>query len=405
MEHKRLFLSLLMTIAGVMISEKSLAGNYSEESLPIVVKNINEWSKEFPTVINNWNGMLTTSISGTLPPVLSVITSINGISTNGMTQEHFNELLMSSDKSTIEFEKKEQGGYVKDKCTISYNRNIYWAEGINMEYPEEFPDNVNLKSSKNTQFYKINSFSYIIGSDTGLDEYAILEVAGRVLSAKGLVKLENGEADIVLSLNTGKDQWNGNTVILNIYDGKKMKQGIKQSIWSLEINSLKKDMKANLSTIKTVIYNYSVNYPFDVPIFSHKITTLGIGFKSEDAVGTGQVIKVLQGTDAYEKGLRDGDMILSAYLGGQWIIPLPYFAGRKYWFKANHRPNQKLWSFMWFIIPFPFYTKNHSDHYLVMSEGFDVSNRNHFKVKKKDGRKIKMDAPFKKQTFNFIYMR
>ena len=60
------------------------AKSYDASQLPIVVRNIPEWSNEYPTVINNWKGLMVKSHNGELPPLLAVVTTINGKDTKSM---------------------------------------------------------------------------------------------------------------------------------------------------------------------------------------------------------------------------------------------------------------------------------------------------------------------------------
>lgn len=404
MKKGKLLLALAF-IVSLLSTIEMTARNYTEDELPVVVKNIQEWSADYPTVANNWDGMLVQSLDGTLPPILSIITSINGTSTKGMKTEAFNNILMSKGRATLEFQKKEKGGFASGKCSIVYHTSLYWGEGMNMLYPEAFPSDVSIKGSKSIQFFNINTYDFLITQETGLDETILLDAAGRALRAKGLVKAENDQSDILLTLTTGKDQWNGTSVILNILDGEKHRQGITQVIWSLEMSNLKKDIKESQSAIKSSISKYCANYPFESPAFASEVTTLGIAFNSQEEMYTGRVVEVLKGTDAYTKGLRGGDIIKSGYEGTD-LYPLG--GARKHWFIAGRKHRQKNWSVSWIMwLPIiPHYWRNNVEHYLIMGgEGNGILNKCHFKIKKSQGGNITVLAPFRSKKFYFTYMR
>lgn len=403
--RKGKFKLIIVIVFGLLSISSATARAYVEDELPIVVKNIQEWSADYPTVANNWDGMLVQSLEGELPPILSIITSINGMNTKGMKAEAFNNILMNNGKATLEFQKKEKGGFTTGKCVIKYHTSLYWGEGMNLLYPDAFPEDISMKGSKGTQFFNIKTYDFLITSETGLDEAALLDAAGRALRAKGLAKATDNRPDILLTLTTGKDQWNGTSVILNIIDGEKQRQGITQIVWSLEISSLKKDIKESQASIKSSISKYCANYPFDTPAFSNAVTTLGIAFNSQKEMYTGRVVEVLKGTDAYEKGLRGGDIIKSGYEGADLYL---IGGARKHWFIAGKKHHRKNWTVAWLMyLPiFPHYYKNDAEHYLIRGgDGSGILNKCHFKIRKAQGGNITVPAPFVEKTFYFTYMR
>ena len=103
---------------------------------------------------------------------------------------------------------------------------------------------------------------------------------------------------------------------------------------------------------------WCLNYPFSEPKFSYKVSTSSLVFKSAETIGTGELVDVLPGTYAYEKGLRGGDKIMKVK------IPAIYWfwfgsVGKRCCFAADN--NQKKYhSFIWigylvpYIVPLPF---------------------------------------------------
>ena len=291
---------------------KALPKHYSEEQLPVVVKCVDEWSNDYLTVINNWNGILIDSLEGELPPVMSIITSINGKNAKGMEVQTFNDILMDNGSAELEFMKLRNGETIVKKCTITFQPTIYWIGGLTVEYPEDFPEYINIRNKKGIEFYKYRTFRYVLQSFKDLDEKSILETATAVLKTKGLEKVDNENSDLALLLETGKDQWNGATIILNILDGNKLGQGISQVLWSVEISGLSKQLQESITFINTNISKYLSNYPFDIPSFCNKVSTIGLGSESEASFLEGKLSKVLVGTIFYKAGIRSGDILLKA---------------------------------------------------------------------------------------------
>lgn len=399
---------IIMLVAILLgTNNKVLAKHYETAELPIVVRVVPEWCGEYPTVINNWKGLFIKSVKGNLPPLLSVIVSINGKDTKGMNETTFNELLLSKDNCTLEYLTKTKGTNEKSQCTIRYHKSIYWAEGIEMSNPNPLPENVTLKNIKNASAFSFNSFAFQVGNMEQINEQAILEAAGKVLTNMGFSKqADNTDADMILSLSKERDDYNGHALTLSILDGSKMKEGTKRILWEMTISDLTANFSTQESAIKRTVNNLCGNFPFDQSVYSKSMEMLGIGFESKDAVSSGRILEVLKGTDAYEKGLRGGDDIVGAYAG--YTFSTYYTKTRRYYFKPNRKDKQKNWGVdLLIILPIvPQYTYNNAEHYLVDNTfRGGIDSRNHFRVKNKDGRKTSMYAPFEKKTFNLKYIR
>lgn len=403
MKKVNLFLFFLFCILHTNVFAKS----YDASQLPIVVRNIPEWSNEYPTVINDWKGMFVQSTNGDLPPVLSVVTSLNGKDTKGMSEEMFNDILMSQSQSKIQYLIKKDGTNVKKECSIQYHKSMYWAEGITMSDPEAFPENVVMKNTKNASVFSLNTFAYKTGVITELDETAVLEAAGKSISRLGFKKIDNpNKSDMVLVLAKGRDNFNGNKITLNVLDGNKLRSGVERVLWSLDVTDITGDLKRQESAIKTALNKNCSNFPFDIPTYSQSIYTLGIAFESEQAVSSGKTLEILKNSDAYDKGLRSGDAIIGAYAG--YSSDLYFTQTRRYYFKPNKRNRQKNWGCdLFFILPIiPQFTYNNADTYLTDGTwrgGY--YSKNHFKIRNTYGRKFSVYAPFEKRKFNLKYIR
>lgn len=383
------------------------ARSYDVSQLPIVVRNIPEWSNEYPTVINDWEGMFVQSVTGELPSVLSVVISLNGKETKGMSEEMFNDLLMSQSKSKIEYLVKKDGINLKKDCTIQYHKSIYWAEGITMNDPDPFPENVSIKNIKNASVFNLNTYAYKTGTLTDLDESSILEAAGKALSKLGFKKAEDqSKSDMIMVLSRGRDNYNGHKITLNILDGNKYRSGIERILWSLDVTDINGDIKKQEDVIKAAFNRICVNFPFEIPTYSQSIYMLGIAFENQQAVSSGKTLLILKNTDAYDKGLRSGDAIVGAYAG--YSSSITFTKTRRYYFKPNKRNRQKNWGVdLLLILPIiPQFTYNNAETYLTDGTWRGGSeSKNHFKVRDSYGRKFSVYAPFKKRKFNFKYIR
>ena len=404
---KNFSLNLIVFLVCVVVPWNLLGKSYDASQLPIVVRNLPEWSNEYPTVINNWEGMFVNSVNGELPPLLSVVISINGKDAKGMREENFNDILMSQGKSSIEYLVKKNGANEKRQCTISYYPSIYWAEGITMSDPDAFPEDIEVKNIKNASVFSKNTYYYKVGELNDVDETAVLEAAGKALSRLGFAKVEDeNTADMILRLSKGRDKNNGHKLTLCVYDGNNLRNGVERALWTLDILDLRDNFRAQESAIKTSINKMSNHFPFDMPTYSQSVTMLGITFENEQAVPTGQTLKILEGSDAYDKGLRNGDAIVGAYAGYSCDNPLLTHT-RRYYFKPNKADRQQNWGVdLLLILPvIPQYTYNNAYHYLTDDTWRGgSSSKNHFRVRNSYGSSFSVSAPFEMRIFNFKYI-
>ena len=398
---------MIMLFLVCMVQTGIYVKAYEVSQLPIVIRTVPEWSDEYPTVINNWRGLLVTSVKGELPPLLSIVTSINGRTTKGMSEESFYKILMSDEKSTIEYLIKIEGENIKRECILSYHKSIYWAEGFTLSNPETFSDNIQIQNLKNASAFSFNTFAYQLGNVEELEELKVLESAGKSLVRLGFKKIDDTDsADLILKLSKGRDNYNGYKLSLNILDRKKLTAGHERIIWTLDINGLNSDLKHQESNIKNGFSKGCNNFPFDIPVYSYNITTLGIAFESESAVPTGKTLEILPNSDAYNKGLRSGDAIVKAYAG--YSSNFSYTKTRRCYFKPNKKDKAKNWGvdLILFLPIIPQFTFNNAYHYLVDNElRGGISSYSHFEVRNKYGKRFRVYAPFEKRTFNFKYIR
>lgn len=389
-----------------MLQATIYAKAYEVSQLPIVVRVIPEWTNEYPTVINNWNGIFVSSVQGELPPILSVVTSINGCSTKGMSESSFNDILMKVEESKIEYLVKIEGENKKKECILHYHKSIYWAEGVKLSNPETISDNIQIQNLKNASAFNFNTFAFQLGYVEEIEEEKVLKSVATRLRNLGFKKTDDTDsADMILKLSKGRDNYNGYKLSLNILDRKVLTGGNERIIWTLDINGLKNDLKRHQNDIIRSFNDVCRYFPFDVPVYSNSITTLGIAFESKSAVPTGRTLMILPNSDAYNKGLRSGDAIIKAYVGGNTALYMT--KTRRCYFKPNKKDGSKNWGID-FLAVFPIipkYTINWAYDYLSLRRYDDQISKHHFRIRSKNGNKFTVDAPFEKQTIKFKYIR
>lgn len=388
-----------------MLQATIYAKAYEVSQLPIVVRVIPEWTNEYPTVINNWNGIFVSSVQGELPPILSVVTSINGCSTKGMSESSFNDILMQVEESKIEYLVKIEGDNKKKECILHYHKSIYWAEGVKLSNPETISDNIQIQNLKNASAFNFNTFAFQLGYIEEIEEEKVLKSVATRLRDLGFKKVDDTDsADMILKLSKGRDNYNSYKLSLNILDRKVLSGGNERIIWTLDINGLKSDLRRHQNDIIRSFNDVCRYFPFDIPIYSNSITTLGIAFESKSAVPTGRTLKILPNSDAYNKGLRSGDAIIKAYLGYNTILYAT--RTRRCYFKPNKKDGAKNWRIDFYtVLPIPSYTINWAYDYLSLRRYDDLISKHHFRIRSKNGNKFTVDAPFEKQTIKFKYIR
>lgn len=377
----------------------SQTSGFSEEELPILVKRLYQWSKDYPTVTNNWNGMLATVESGEIPTILSVITEINGKSTKNMTEDEFYSILMSDYRCKLNYQKKVRGEIKSLECSLSYHKHLYWQGGLGLEWPEDFPANVKYTVDRRVEFFKYLTFDCMPNSNSEIEETAILDVVSRALKGNGMVRTSENP-DLIIKMDLTKVDGNGVTCAVCVLDAK-----TDCEVWRLDYSGLNGTFDKIFKAIKANIGTHVEIFPFAEPTYSYKLTTAGVAFESHDEMYMGRVVHVLPGCDAYNKGLRGGDIVLKGYFGGEYNITT--YEGRKIWFKAGKKQGHKNFSFSMFgPIPFPFYKTNDVERFLLdYQSSFASSSKSHFVVKKTDGTKVKMASPMQCQTYNLVYIR
>ena len=178
-------------------------------------------------------------------------------------------------------------------------------------------------------------------------------------------------------------------------------------VWKLDYNVFSSSAIDIMDEAQNGISYWCLNYPFSEPKFSYKVGTSGLVFKSAETIGTGELVDVLPGTYAYEKGLRGGDKIMKVKLPLTWW----YLAGtfRRPCFAADYN-RKRYHTFMWigwcipYVVPLPWpiipcknLGYNNSTKYLSYnSEYHGLSRKMTYFLRKQNGTKEKIKTRYPK---------
>ena len=428
----------------------------------IEAKRFKQWGRQYLTLTNNWDGLLCTTVSGELPPVLSLITSINGQSTDDMSAETFSKIVSQSSDITLEYIEKDNGVNHNKKCVLSTKKNYFIESGLNKTPTANTPNTISLSSDSEIDFFNYNTFDFSIGEDDKLTDKDIAEALSKVFESRGL-KRTSDNPDLIFKfskrynqnsnstyvpeqrqvVNTGANTYtwkdrkgnvHANTVVnnsvvtsggytkttntselhllLQAYDGNKLRENPQSNplVWQLDFNDFYQYFTNMLALVKNNVSYWARCYPFNKQMYSYSVSTRGIVFKNQEDMRTGEIVDVLEGTDAYEKGLRAGQKIMKVYKGGSYLIF--WLSSKTTYFKADsYKEKNKAWTMAAFYIPipipFPRSVTNHPYDYLTPGLGNNNINgaQLHYIVKSPDGSEfdIRTDG-FKNSFYNYEYI-
>ena len=432
---------------------------YCAAQNPIEVQRFKQWGHEYLTVTNTWNGLFATAKDGELPPLLSVITEVMGESTKEMTVNKFQEIVHRNQEVSVKYLQKVNGQNVNKSCTFAPKTNYYLAEGVQTTAPLAKPSSVNISSDADVDFFDFCTYDFKVEGDDPLTDKAILEEISQVFDGRGM-KRDKTDPDLLFTItktlqqttnsvyvpetrqvvNTGSTtSWQKNIItgkkylatqqhntvvtsggythtnvsatfhlVLTIMDGKKLRQDPSSLpvVWKLDFNEFSSSAIDIMSTVSNGVSYWCMNYPFAQPMFSYGIETLGVVFRSPEDVRTGEVIDVLAGTDAWNRGLRPGCKILKAYERGYYFIfwcqnKKPYFVADSY--KENNSYLTAVGFYVMLPIPIPMKAKNHPYDYLSYSNNL-LKLGSRFLIRDESGRNFKIKAPFQKSVYNYEYI-
>ncbi len=359
--------------------------NYDDTHFIEVCK-YRQWGKDFLTVANNWDGLLSEVEEGELPICLDVITEVNGVSTENMTTRRFYQIADKASQLSLTYKHKENGTTTTKTCVLSPKKDYYLYGGISVLEPIQRPNTINIVADTDIDFFKYNTFDYKIEGDDPLTDKSIMVELSNVYIDLGL-KRDTDNPDLIFLIKKKLDQTSNSTYIpktthtintgstsqlkknyitgknyvetqqhyqtyttggythtdinasfhltFTIMDGEKWRSNPESLpvVWQLDYKQFAKNTIDMMDIVKTDIYHWCSNYPFTNGTFSYNISTTGIVFKDHESIRTGEIVDVLKGSAAYELGLRGGDKILRATKGE--FTCLSGVIGERHFFKAN----------------------------------------------------------------------
>jgi len=370
----------------------------------IEVRRFSQWAHEYLTVTNNWNGLCANVTNGELPPCLSVIISVNGQSTKDMSVSEFDQILSTSNVCRLEYIEKIEGENKRKSCSFMPKTDYYLD--IAKTKPLSKPNTINIVSDSDIDFFNYDTFDYIAEGDDKLTDKEIFESLGVIFESRGLRRSKENP-DIVFKMtkrfmqnsnstyvpehsqifnaggsaytwvdkkgnvHTNVTQYQGvhreggytkttNTselhVVLTAYDGKMYRDNpdSQSCIWKLDFNRFYQDFVDMMSVVKSDVGYFCNSFPFNTPVFAYEAKTSGVAFKSKEDIRTGKIIDVLEGSDAWNRGLRAGCTVEKVYQGGYYQII--FYKSRVTIFKKNST-NEKFLNYVmpacYVIIPIP----------------------------------------------------
>lgn len=426
---------------------------------PLEVKRFKQWGHKYLTVTNNWNGMFANVVSGDLPPTMALITAVNGESTEEMTPETFDKKLSQGGDFTIDYIEKDNGvNHVKQ---VIFKANTYYLSGLKKQAPDTKPATINLVSDSDIDFFDYNTYDFILEGDDKLTDKEIYETLAASFENRGL-KRNNENPDLIFKMektfhqnsnstyvpetrqvvNTGSTttSWRDkkgnihyntyqnnqtirsggytrttNTSSLHVlfvaYDGKKYRENPESMpvVWKLDYNSFFDSFVDMMNVMRTNVSYWCNCYPFAEQKFSYSVQSHGVFFNSYEDQTTGEIVDVLKGSDAYNKGLRAGDKIMRIYKGK--IYGIFWWQGRSTYFKADsYKEKSKSWVMPACYIPIPIpFRRSVTLHMYDYLDDIGRKNANpaplHYVILDSSGQKTEIRSNgFELSTYNYEYI-
>ncbi|WP_455498944.1 hypothetical protein [Coprobacter sp.] len=338
------------------ISSLTVQAQYQADHA-IEVKRFTNWAPDYLTVTNTWNNMCFIPSAPSLK-CLSVITEINGESTDGMDPEEFYSILDSSESFSLSYLTKSNG---ENK---EYRKHFTKRKGKLLITPYGLPikpQTISILSDMDVDFFKINTFDYRLAGDDQLMDKTLMEVFADQLRSKGLKRVEEnpdiylyitkdvnqkiesmyvpeyttttqtGSTGIgihnflgVSGLNVGGSTGKATTVTrddghmrtnvnaeayleFSILDSRKLNSKKAPVIWQLTYNEYKTEEIRLLESVKNWIGSWALEYPFHESVMRNGAFTWGIFCKNFTSNPT--ISDIYPGSKADLLGCKVGEEI------------------------------------------------------------------------------------------------
>ena len=164
-----------------------------------------------------------------------------------------------------------------------------------------------------------------------------------------------------------------------------------------------------MNVMRTNVSYWCNCYPFAEQKFSYSVQSHGVFFNSYEDQTTGEIVDVLKGSDAYNKGLRAGDKIMRIYKGK--IYGIFWWQGRSTYFKADsYKEKSKSWVMPACYIPIPIpFRRSVTLHMYDYLDDIGRKNANpaplHYVILDSSGQKTEIRSNgFELSTYNYEYI-
>ncbi len=429
--------------------------NYTENQNFIEVVRFEQWGRDYLTVANNWDGLCSEVVKGELPPLLAVVTAINGITTKDMSREEF---YREAANGTVVLDYLVKLGGKNVQKQVELMPKNYHLAFTKLTAPIGQPININIVNDTEVDYFDYNTFDVVATGDDKLVDKNILDILSQPFIERGM-KRDSKNPDVIFTVEKslqqttnsvyvpesqqvvttgftttyGKNKKTGKAYTTTTAKNKVYRSGgythtgvsatfhlsfsilkndttktleEKPVIWKLDYNRFASTAINVIGEASSQISFWCAQYPFNKPTFSYELETSGIAFESEEAVKTGEVLDVLPESNAYSKGLRGGDRILKVYAPGVYALILGQTKVTHFNVESQKKQTSSAYLLFGFI---PIGTYKYENcavtggNYLTEDRG--GSTRRKFKVLKKEtGKKTKIKAPFKAMTRNYEYI-
>ena len=358
------------------------------------VQRFPQWGHQYLTVTNTWNNWYLVIEGDVAPQFMDVITEVNGVTTEGMSEATFYELLNTTDLR-LKFLHKQNGKTRENNCVLKDATRVFYFSGGTVPFTvDKVSDEVTFQSDAEIDFFEYDTFDFIVGKEDPLTDKNILMELAKVLEHRGLARsTKNPDLYITLSKSLSQSSkvssqvvkegsitgvatniWTGqkylvedqkNKVVtttnveatfhlnLAIMDGVKYRNDAESLpiIWQLNYSKYS-DNAINLMTeVKEGVTYCFYNYPFSSPKYALGFYGSGVVLREKD-FSTGYIYDVIEGSGAYQRGLRAGDQLMKAYVSAHGLVPCCGVT-RATFYKANSHKHRSRRFFFIYLIPFP----------------------------------------------------
>lgn len=202
---------IFSTVATLIVATAfSAVVNAQEHS--IEVQRFDQWGHDYLTVTNTWNGFYLSAVNGEIPPVLAVVTEVNGESTKDMSVTQFYRIVDDSSKLSIKYLQKENGKNVSKESVLTVRQNYYLVGGVAKIEPLAKPDKINIASDPDIDYFDYCTFDFKVDGEDPLMDRQILEEISEVFVGRGM-KRDKQNPDLIFMIRKSLQQVTNSTYV------------------------------------------------------------------------------------------------------------------------------------------------------------------------------------------------